>query len=109
MGEHVIEVSAQSFKQEVLEDKLPVLVDFWAAWCGPCRMIGPIVEELGKEYQGQVKVAKMNVDENRAVAGELGIMGIPTLILFKNGQEVERIVAALGKEQLKSKIDPHLA
>ncbi len=97
-----------SFKQDVLESDLPVLVDFWAPWCGPCRLIGPIVEEIGEEYKEKLKVGKINVDDNPQVATQLGIRGIPTLILFKGGQAVEMIIGAVPKAHIIEKIEPHL-
>ncbi|MGI6648777.1 MAG: thioredoxin [Bacillota bacterium] len=108
MVKYTVEVSEQTFNQEVLEHQQPVLVDFWAAWCGPCQMIAPVVEDLAEEYKDRVKVAKVNVDQNRQMAVQLGVMSIPTLLLFKNGQEVDRLVGFMGKEQLKEKINQHL-
>ncbi|NPV90624.1 MAG: thioredoxin [Firmicutes bacterium] len=108
MGKHTVEVTDQSFKQEVVEHNQPVLVDFWAAWCGPCKMIGPLVEELAEEYQDKIKVAKVDVDNNRGVAGEFGITSIPTLMLFKDGQVVDRVVGFRPKNQLKQMIDQKL-
>nr|4ULX_A Chain A, LPBCA-L89K THIOREDOXIN [synthetic construct] len=104
----VIEVTDENFEQEVLKSDKPVLVDFWAPWCGPCRMIAPIIEELAKEYEGKVKVVKVNVDENPNTAAQYGIRSIPTLLLFKNGQVVDRKVGAQPKEALKERIDKHL-
>nr|2YJ7_A Chain A, LPBCA THIOREDOXIN [synthetic construct]2YJ7_B Chain B, LPBCA THIOREDOXIN [synthetic construct] len=104
----VIEVTDENFEQEVLKSDKPVLVDFWAPWCGPCRMIAPIIEELAKEYEGKVKVVKVNVDENPNTAAQYGIRSIPTLLLFKNGQVVDRLVGAQPKEALKERIDKHL-
>jgi thioredoxin len=103
-----MEVSDGSFDKEVLRSPVPVLVDFWAPWCGPCRMVSPIVEELGREYKGQLKVAKVNTDDNPRRAGGLGIQGIPTLILFNNGREVDRIVGAAPKPMLKQFIERNL-
>lgn len=108
MVKYTVEVSEQTFNQEVLEHQQPVLVDFWAAWCGPCQMIAPVLEDLAEEYKDRVKVVKVNVDQNRQMAVQLGVMSIPTLVLFKNGQEVDRLVGFMGKEQLKEKINQHL-
>ncbi|HZK43774.1 MAG TPA: thioredoxin [Syntrophomonadaceae bacterium] len=101
----LITVTDKNFKQEVLESELPVLVDFWAPWCGPCKMVGPIVETLASENDGKILVAKLNVDDNKEVATEYGIRGIPTLAFFKDGAEVKRIVGAQGKPQLQKVID----
>lgn len=95
----------QNFEQEVLKSKEPVLVDFWATWCEPCKIVGPIVEELAGEYKGKVKVGKLDVDENQEVAGSFGVMSIPTLMLFKNGQPVKSMVGAQSKQALKHGID----
>ena len=100
-----IEVSDAQFDSEILKSDTPVLVDFWAPWCGPCRMVGPVVEELAGEYQGRLKVAKVNTDENQTNAARLGIQGIPTLIFFQGGREVDRVVGALPKGALKQRID----
>ena|SRR5579872_1178330 len=94
-----------SFESEVLQAKLPVLVDFWAPWCAPCRIVGPIVEELAKEYEGKIKVGKVNVDDNQQVASKFGIMSIPTLMLFKGGQPVKTMIGAQSKENLKKGIN----
>lgn len=102
-------LTGDNFQKEVLESELPVLVDFWAEWCAPCLMVGPIVEEIAQEYSGRLKVGKLNVDENQNLAAKYGIRGIPTLLIFKNGQIIEQIVGALPKEALKSKIDIALA
>ena len=101
----VIKVTQGSFEEEVIKSDGPVLVDFWAEWCGPCRMIAPLVEELAKDYQGKVKVCKLNVDEEREIALQYSIRSIPTLILFKEGKPVEQIIGALPKSALKSKIE----
>lgn len=102
-------LTEDNFQKEVLESELPVLVDFWAEWCAPCRMVGPIVEEIAQEYSGRLRVGKLNVDENQNLAAKYGIRGIPTLLIFKEGKVIEQIVGALPKEALKSKIDMALA
>lgn len=104
-----VNVSDETFEQEVLQSDIPVLVDFWAAWCGPCRMIAPILEEIAEEKAKSLKVAKINVDENMRVAMQLGISSIPTLILYKNGQPVERIIGAQPKQRLLQQIEKHLS
>jgi thioredoxin 1 len=98
---NLLHVTDNDFDQQILKSTVPALVDFWAAWCGPCRTVGPVVEELAGEYAGKVKVAKMNVDENKATPGKYGIRGIPTLILFKDGQVVDQIVGAVPKSRIK--------
>ena len=101
-------VTDSAFQAEVLESDKPVLVDFWAEWCGPCRMIAPSVKEIASEYDGVLKVAKMGVDDNPATPGRYGISGIPTLMLFKNGEVVARIVGAMPKDRLVAQILPHI-
>jgi len=98
-----------TWKSEVLEAKLPVLVDFWAPWCGPCRMIAPIVEEIARDYAGRLKVGKVNVDENPEISRAYHIQSIPTLMIFKNGQIAERVVGALPRPMLEKAITPHVA
>ncbi len=105
MSDAIKHVSDATFDSDVLQAETPVLVDFWAPWCGPCRMIAPIVEELADEYVGKLVVAKVNTDENPEVPGKLGIRGIPTLILFSGGKEVDRMVGFAPKPVLKQKID----
>ncbi len=100
-----VEVNGNNFQQEVLESSIPVLVDLWAPWCMPCRMISPIVEELGNDNQGKLKVCKLNTDENQNIAARYGIQGIPTLLFFKNGQEVDRIVGVTPKPIIQKKLD----
>lgn len=101
-------VTDDSFKEEVLDSELPVLVDFWAEWCGPCKLVGPIVENIAEEYQGRLKIGKVDVDQNPQSATQFGIRSIPTLILFKGGEPVEQIIGAVPKEYITSKIKPHL-
>jgi len=103
-----IEINDSNFKSEVTDSAMPVLVDFWAPWCGPCRMIAPILEELAKEYDGKVKVVKINVDDSPNTASEYGIRSIPTLILFKDGKVFEQTVGAQSKENLKQLVDKSL-
>ena len=103
-----IRVNDENFKQEVLESNVPALVDFWADWCMPCHMVAPVVEEIAREYQGKLKVCKLNVDEARNTASNYGIMSIPTLAIFKNGKVADKIVGALSKTELEKVIKPHL-
>ena len=95
----------QSFQHEVLESKTPVVVDFWAPWCGPCRIVSPTIDELAKEYEGKVKVGKVNVDENSQTAGMFGIMSIPSIVFFKNGKPVKTMIGAQGKDNYKKAIE----
>jgi len=108
MSEHIQYVTDASFKADVLDSTVPVLVDYWAEWCGPCKMIAPILDEVAKEYHGRLKVAKLNIDENPKTPGEFGIRGIPTLILFKGGNVEATKVGALSKSQLTAFIDSNL-
>jgi thioredoxin 1 len=104
----VVPVSDESFEEEVIRASIPVVVDFWAEWCGPCHRVAPLVEEIALEYDGQLKVAKMDVERNPSIATRYGVRGIPTLILFKRGQPVERLVGYMPKPQLVARIEPHL-
>lgn len=108
MSEHVHYISDDSFEQEVLQAGVPVLVDYWADWCGPCKMISPILDEVAKEYAGKLKVCKLNIDENQATPPKFGIRGIPTLMIFKNGNVEATKVGALSKSQLTAFIDSTL-
>jgi thioredoxin 1 len=103
------EVTDQSFEQDVLKSEVPVLVDFWAEWCGPCKMLAPTVEKVASEYEGKAKVVKLNIDDNNQVAQRYGIKGIPTLILFKNGSEADRTVGLTSKDNIARMIDRVLA
>jgi thioredoxin 1 len=107
MGKY-IEVTDATFDEEVLKSELPVLVDFWAVWCAPCRMIAPMVEELATEREGSLKVVKMDVDNNPDTAMKFGIRSIPTLLIFKNGQIVDQVVGAVPKSMLESKVEKHI-
>jgi len=100
LASEVIEVTDANFQAEVLDSDIPVIVDFWAAWCGPCRMVGPIVEEIARDQEGKVKVAKLNVDDNREVATKYGIMSIPTILKFENGAVSRQVVGAMPKSAL---------
>ncbi len=101
-GQNLLAVTDDTFQKEILESAEPVFVDFWASWCGPCRMIGPIFEELSNQYAGKVKFAKVNVDENPKAPANYGVRGIPTLILFKQGKVFEQVVGAVPKNQLEN-------
>ena len=101
-------VTSDNFEQEVLESNLPVLIDVFAPWCGPCNIIAPIIEEIAEEYQGKVKVGKLNVDEAPEVSSQYNVMSIPTLMIFKNGKTVEEMVGIAPKEYIEEKIDKHI-
>jgi len=108
MSEHVHYITDDSFEQEVLQAGVPVLVDYWADWCGPCKMISPILDEVAKEYAGKLKVCKLNIDENQATPPKFGIRGIPTLMIFKNGNVEATKVGALSKSQLTAFVDSNI-
>ena len=105
---NALELTDANFDQEVLKSTVPVLVDFWAVWCGPCKMVGPIVEEIAGEYSGKIKVGKVDVDNNRQSAMNYGIRSIPTLLMFKDGDVVETLIGAVPKAQIIEKISKHL-
>ena len=108
MSEQIVHLTDDSFEQEVLQSDLPVLVDYWAEWCGPCKMIAPILDEIAGDYQGKLKITKLNIDENSGTPPQYGIRGIPTLMLFKNGSPSATKVGALSKGQLIEFIDSNL-
>ena len=108
MAGNVLEVTDDSFEKEVLQSEQPVLVDFWAAWCGPCRMIAPTVEALANDYVGKAKIAKVNVDENANIPAKYGIRGIPTLLIFNNGQVKEQLVGAAGRDAIEKLLLKHI-
>jgi thioredoxin len=101
----IVNLTQDNFAQEVLQSPAPALVDFWAEWCGPCKMIAPLLDELAEEYNGRVKIGKVNVDEQQTIAAQYGIRAIPTLLLFKQGQIAEQMVGAKGKRDLKASLD----
>ena len=109
MGEAVLKVTDSNFDAEVAKANVPVLVDFWAEWCGPCKMMSPILDKVAPLYQGKLKITKMNVDENQDLPAKLGIMNIPTMIVFKAGKEVERFVGAMNQNDLQKKLDRLIA
>ena len=104
-GENLLEITDDNFEAEVLKSDIPVLVDLWAPWCGPCRIVGPIIEELAGEYAGKMKVGKLNVDDNSETAMKYQVQSIPTILIFKDGQEIQRIIGARPKPAFKKEID----
>ena len=108
MSDSIKNVTDSSFESDVLNSDIPVLVDYWAEWCGPCKMIAPLLDEAAKQYQGRVMIAKLNVDENPETAAKFGIRGIPTLMLFKDGKAAATIVGAMSKSQLSAFLDESL-
>jgi thioredoxin 1 len=109
MAGTVTEVTDNNFQAEVLESEQPVLVDFWAPWCGPCRMVAPVVEEIAKERAAELKVVKLNIDENQQTAIQYDVLSIPTLILFSNGQVAKKVIGAYPKRKLEAELEPALA
>ena len=109
MSERVKQITDSSFEQDVLKSTKPVLVDFWAEWCAPCRMIGPIIDQIASDFASSASVVKLNVDDNTATAQRYGIKGIPTLILFNDGKEVERVVGATGKDSITRIIEKYVS
>ncbi len=108
MSSSAAPVTDASFSEQVLESTVPVLVDFWAPWCGPCRMVAPVVDEIAEQFEGQIKVVKLNTDENPQVASDYGIRSIPTLMIFKDGQRVDMVVGAVPKTTLASTLEKYL-
>lgn len=108
MSDKPREINDEEFESTVVDSEIPVLVDFWAPWCGPCRMVAPVLDDLAREYAGKIVIAKVNTDQNQLSAVRLGVQGIPTMVLFKDGSEVDRVVGALSKAPLRQWIDSAL-
>jgi thioredoxin 1 len=108
MGQYVNEINDENFEKVVLQSEVPVLVDFWAAWCGPCRVLAPAIEAVAEQHAARARVMKLNVDDNPSFTQRYGIRGIPTIILFKDGEERERLIGVVSKEEISQKIDKHL-
>lgn len=108
MADNILQLADDTFEQQVIKSDVPVLVDYWAEWCGPCKMIAPVLEEIASEYEGKVKIAKLNIDDNPATPPNYGIRGIPTLMLFKNGEVEATKVGAVSKSQLTAFIDSNI-
>lgn len=104
-----VEITDSNFEQEVIKSEIPVLIDFWAVWCGPCKAIAPVIEEISNEYEGKLKVGKLDIDNNQEVSVKYGIRSIPTLLIFKEGKIVDQIVGAIPKSQIISKLSAHVA
>src|ERR1041385_3019935 len=104
-AENIVMATESNFQEEVLSSVKPVLVDFWAEWCGPCKMIAPVLDELATEYNGKIKIAKVNIDDNQNLAAQFRVTAIPTLLIFKNGQVVEQMIGAKSKRDLKARLD----
>ena len=103
-----VEITDSTYSEEVIQAEKPVLVDFWAPWCGPCRTLGPVLAEIADEEGARLKVVKVNVDENQQYAGQLGVFNIPTMIVYKGGEPVDKIVGAMPKQQILARLEPHL-
>jgi thioredoxin 1 len=108
MSDNVVQLTDATFEEDVLQSTMPVLIDFWAVWCGPCRMVAPVVEELADDYAGKIKVGKLDVDNNPKSAMNYGVRSIPTLLLFKNGEVVDSVIGAVPKQNLVKMLDKHL-
>lgn len=105
---NIVELSPSNFEEEVIGSEIPVLVDFWAPWCMPCKMMEPVIEAMAKRFEGRIKVGKVNTDDHPSIASRYNVFGIPTVILFKNGQEIERVVGFISEKALASKVEPFL-